>query len=211
MTNENSSLDVLHDSVANADLKKQISDLQERLAQYEPDGEVVHPAFNGEQPRYRLNEPCYLEDDTLHIEGEEIVYLNTPNTSMVPLNEPARKRMEAYLIQLRDGQMAVARQNGRAAPGIVIVDKGELVALAGQDARNKPLEVQPVQMPQEKGIVYPMPNVPDAVAQKKRMGKNKPNPVVSSKMPPPPPRAKVEPGKVLGTQYDTQVGGNKVG
>lgn len=59
-------------------------------------------------PRYRLLAPCYLEDDTLHEEGEEIYYLGTPNEEMEPMNDLARDRSRAYLEGLDDHARAVA-------------------------------------------------------------------------------------------------------
>lgn len=59
-------------------------------------------------PRYRLLAACYLEDDTLHLEGEEIFYLGTPNEEMEPLNALAREKSTAYLEGLEDAARAVA-------------------------------------------------------------------------------------------------------
>lgn len=202
MTNENSALDVLHDSNANVALLDQIAALQDRLAKYEDaDKDIARPKFAGEIPRYRLNTACYLEDDTLHVEGEEIEYLNTPNDQMVPLNDAARSRLTEYLEQLQHGQRLVAEKNGRNAPGVVILDKGELLAQMGQDIRREPQKVQAVQMPEDKGQVFAMPNLPEAQAQARRRGKNKGSPVISAKAPAPPKRPGPNPEAVLGTRY----------
>lgn len=58
--------------------------------------------MDDEQPRYRiLNTPGFFaEDDTLYVQGMEIVYLGTPNEHMQPLNDAARakvKENEDYL------------------------------------------------------------------------------------------------------------------
>lgn len=210
--NENAALDVLHDSMASADLKAQVEALQEKLAEYEGRGHVVAPKFAGEVPRYRLNAMCFLEDDTLHVEGEEIEYTNDPNDQMVPLNDAAVKRMEVYLRQLQHGQRLVAEKNGRMAPGVVILDKGELLAQMGQDARNEPMKVQAVRMPEDKGKVFPMPHMPEAQAQNRRLGRGKTKgaAVISTKAPAPP-KMTNKPHDVLGTRYTQDAAGNKVG
>lgn len=209
MTNENSALDVLHDSSATRVLEEQVAALQERLAQYETTDNVARPRFNGEVPRYRLNAPCYLEDDTLHVEGEEIEYINDPNDQMVPLNDSARVRMQSYLEQLREGQRLVAMKNGRQFDGLIL-DKGDLVALMGKDARNEAIKVQPVSMPEDKGTIYPMPHLPDAQAQARRRGKNKASPVVSAKAPAPP-KVTSKPADVLGSRYTRDSASNTNG
>ncbi len=211
MTDENNALDVLHDSSENAALKAQVAELQERLAKHETGAEIAHPQFNGEVPRYRLNSACYLEDDTLHVEGEEIEYLNTPNTEMVPLNQAARDRMMAYLEQLQEGQQAVSKQNGRQT-GPLILDKAELIAAMSQDARREPTRIQAVRMPEEKGMVYPMPNIPESQAQqRKRGGPRKGAAVVSSKPPAPPSKVKTAPDRVLGGDMLNTNSGNTRG
>jgi hypothetical protein len=156
-----------------------------------------------------LNSSCYL-DDTLFGEGTEIDFLDTPNTEMVPLNEPARARMQAYLEQLMEGQQAVASKNGRSAPGVVILDKGELIAQFSQDARNTPAKVS-VSMPEARDEVFGMPHLDQTKAAQKRAGKTKRAAVVSVKPPAPPAKVKTQPDRVLGSSYDSQSAGNKVG
>lgn len=206
---ENSALGVLGDHNEAEALRQQVTALQDRLAQYEQKGEVVQAEFRGEVPRYRLNSACYL-DDTLFTEGTEIDFLDTPNTEMVPVNEPARQRMQAYLEQLMEGQQAVAAKNGRNAPGLVIMDKGELLAQLGQDARNTPAKVT-VSMPEARDEVFGMPHLEQAKAARKRAGKTKRAAVVSVKPPAPPAKVKTQPDRVLGSGYDAQSAGNKVG
>jgi len=68
-------------------------------------------------PRYRLLAPCYLEDDTLHVEGEEIWYTGCPNEEMEPLNELARVRSREYIDSLDDAARAVAAAKNRPFTG----------------------------------------------------------------------------------------------
>lgn len=68
-------------------------------------------------PRYRLLAPCYLEDDTLHGEGEEIWYEGTPNEEMEPLNDLARERSQQYIEMLDDAARAVAAAKNRPFTG----------------------------------------------------------------------------------------------
>lgn len=68
-------------------------------------------------PRYRLLSPCYLEDDTLHVEGEEIWYTGIPNEEMEPLNELARQRSREYIDSLDDAARAVAAAKNRPFTG----------------------------------------------------------------------------------------------
>lgn len=50
-------------------------------------------------PRYQiLNSPgFYGPDDTLYEQGRVIDYTGVPNEQMLPLNDPAKKAMDAYL------------------------------------------------------------------------------------------------------------------
>jgi hypothetical protein len=54
---------------------------------------------NHDLPRYRiLNYPGFFaENDTLYPPDTEIVYTGVPNEQMLPLNDAAKKAMDAYL------------------------------------------------------------------------------------------------------------------
>ena len=72
-----------------------------------------------ERPAYRVLDPAgfFGPDDTLYLEGAEI-YLDTePSVEMEPLNEAARKKMEALLNKLDDMGRAVAEKLGRPFVG----------------------------------------------------------------------------------------------
>lgn len=60
-------------------------------------------------PRYQiLNSPGFFgPDDSLYEQGRIIDYTGVPNEQMLPLNEPAKKMMDAYL----DGLEFHHRQN----------------------------------------------------------------------------------------------------
>lgn len=196
---------------AAADLQKdaEIATLKARLAQYEEE-RVVRPSFAGEIPRYRLNGRCFLEDDTLHEEGEVIEYLGTPNLEMVPQNDAAKKRLEIYIEELSEGARQKAQMMGRPFTGLV-TDRGVMLAQSLQDARRSPDNVAIVKMPTEKGQIPQMPHTPEAAAQNRRQGKAPKGLVVSAKLPPPPKRPDGTPIPVLGNQYTADAAGNKVG
>lgn len=196
-------------------LKAQVGELQGALARYEGE-KVLHPKFQGEIPRYRLNVPCFLEDDTLHEEGEEIEYLGPPNMEMVPLNDAARHRMQLYIDELTESARVAAEINGRRFTGL-ITDRGTQIAVAMQDARrdagNHTLGNAPViAMPSEKGVVPAMPHLPEAVAQQRRRGRPpKASAVVSAKAPPKPGKASPQPVSIIGREFTQDTAGNKVG
>lgn len=66
-----------------------------------------------DKPVYQLLTACFLDDDTLHQEGEIIVYPGTPNEHMAPLNDIARQRMAAYQQHLDDCAREKAELMGR--------------------------------------------------------------------------------------------------
>lgn len=85
----------------------------------------------GQQPLYRLLSPCYLEDDTLHAEGEEIIYLGTPNEEMEPLNAAAVERSTAFIERLDDAAAVVA-----ASRDMPFLGRQALMEQAMEHARN---------------------------------------------------------------------------
>lgn len=70
-----------------------------------------------DKPVYQLLADCFLDDDTLHREGEQIIYPGTPNEHMAPLNESARQRMLAYQKHLDDCAREKAELMGRPFKG----------------------------------------------------------------------------------------------
>lgn len=190
-------------------LEEEVRELRARLEQYEGE-KIHHHDFGGEAPRYRLNENCYLEDDTLHFEGEEIEYLNQPNMSMVPLNEPAKRKLEEYIEALTRGAREDAERRGRPFTGL-ITDKGTLIAQAMQDARRAPEKVV-IAMPEIKGDVPAMPHTPEAQSIKRRRGRPpKERAVVSAKAPPAPTPNGPKPAPILGSRYERASGEGSVG
>lgn len=70
-----------------------------------------------DKPVYQLLADCFLDDDTLHREGEQIIYPGTPNEHMAPLNEAAKQRMVAYQSHLDDCAREKAELMGRPFRG----------------------------------------------------------------------------------------------
>ncbi len=200
MSDENTNVGALPPDPAA--LQAMVEELSARLAKYESDN-VVRPKFAGEVPKYRLNEPVYLEDDTLHDEGEELEYLGTPNLAMVPLNDSARAKMQDYIDFLTDNARRTAEMYGRPFSGWVS-DRGTMIAQSMQDMRNTPDRVQMVRMPESKdGYADAMPHTPEAKAHQRRRGRpTKESKVVSAVAPPPPPKQGPVPTAILGRDYN---------
>lgn len=122
----------------------------------------------GELPRYTLNEPGFY-DDTYWVAGSSIEYTDTPNLTMVPLNEPAKRRLTAYILHLEDGARRAAARNGRDFFGLV-TDRNVLIDMARQDAKTEadsaPAPV--IQMPVPIGQVPAMPHTDQARADARR-------------------------------------------
>ena len=196
----NSALEVLHETTETEKLRAEIAELKALLQQGAADN-VTHPAkFQGEAPKYRLNSSCFLEDDTLHVEGEEIEYLNSPNMEMVPINDAARKRMQEYIDLLTDIAREQAELRGQPFRGL-ITDKGVMIAQARQDAVRSAQNVSVISMPADKGEVPQMPQHEAAQAQARRRGRPpKSAAVVSSKAPEPVTRHGTMPAPILGTR-----------
>lgn len=149
-------------------LARIVADLQARLEKYESANVIAAP-FQGEAPRYRLNNSVFLEDDTMHVEGEELEYWGVPNGEMVPLNEPARQKMRAYIEELTEAGRAAAEKNGRNFSGLV-TDQGTIIAMHMQDARRAAKEAV-VAMPEDKGTVPVMPHTDEAKSIQRRRGR----------------------------------------
>ncbi len=85
-----------------ADLQKQIEELTSRLAAHDADKLAI---ATGDCPKYRMIEPFYA-DDVLWPVGAELDYDGWPNSSMEPLNDPARAKMRIILAGLSHKPMA---------------------------------------------------------------------------------------------------------
>lgn len=75
--------------------------------------------IDNERPAYRIlaYHGFFGPDDHLRLEGEEIYYDGEPNEEMEPLNEPARKRLQAYLENLDQLGREAAAKAGKAYAG----------------------------------------------------------------------------------------------
>lgn len=87
-------------------------------------------------PVYRvLSEKGFFgPNDTLYEEGSIIILKGVPNEDMEPLNELARKNLDAYLDVLEESSKLVASHNGRAFLGRPRT-KEDMLANASEDAR----------------------------------------------------------------------------
>lgn len=173
-----------------------VRELEAKIRQFEQSN-VVRPVFNGEAPRYKLNEPGYY-DDNLFPEGSEIEFIGTPNFSMVPLNEPARRAMEEFIEYQTECQRERDMTNGRQFAGL-ITDKGVMIANGMVEARRAAREMGPqARMPEDKSSVPPMPHTEEARAANLKRGRGRPKKVLASKPPPAParPGAKQQDGYV---------------
>lgn len=155
-----------------ATLLATIKSLQERVDVFEG-REVLRPAFDGEVPKYRIQSPVFLENDTLYEEGDVIDYLGTPNQEMMPLNDAAQARMKDYIGYLNECAREKANMYGRT----FIVPVGDHAAMIAQNFADERKAVQAganlvplIQMPVERAEVPPMPHTPEALARARRTG-----------------------------------------
>lgn len=141
-----------------------------------------------QMPLYRLLGPCYLEDDTLHGEGEEIIYLGVPNEDMEPLNDAAIANSTAYINELDDAAAIVA-----ASRQMPFIGRQALMEQAMEHAQNEAKQ-------HGKNLVLPAwrgdaPERPDLATPAQRQA-----------------REQRQPAKVLGTKPSTPKGkGNRTG
>ncbi len=157
----------------NASLRDQLAMLQNN---------VVQGGFRGEAPRYVLNEPGFY-DDTFFPAGSSIDYLDTPNLSMVPINDPAKRAMAEHIAFIENGARTKAAMAGRQYFGQVN-DRNVLLDMARLDAQNQAAAPVPVvQMPVRYDQVPAMPHTDEARAQIQR-GRGRPRKVVASESPP---------------------------
>lgn len=182
MSDENSAADVLDAQSHQNDphrLERENASLRDQLAALQ--NNVVQGGFRGEPPRYVLNEPGFY-DDTHFPAGSQIDYLDAPNLSMVPMNEPAKRAMAEHIAYLEHGARTKAMMAGREYFGQVN-DRNVLLDLARMDAqRDAAAPVPVVQMPTRHNEVPAMPHTDDARAQVRR-GPGRPRKVIASEMP----------------------------
>jgi len=112
-------------------------------------------------PRFRLLAPCYLEDDVLHMEGEEIIYLGTPNEEMEPLNDAARDASTEFINRIDDAAAVVA-----AARQMPFLGRQALMEQAMEHAMSQAKQMgRMVVLPQWRGDV---PERPDLATPQQR-------------------------------------------
>ena len=179
MSDSNNPNDVLAQHDPAARLARENASLREQLARLQ--NNVVPGGFVGEAPRYQLNEPGFY-DDTWFAAGTIIDFLDTPNLTMVPMNEPAKRAMQAHIEHLEYGARKKAALSGRDYHGLV-TDRNVLIDIARLDAQNAadaPIPV--IAMPQPHGAVPAMPHTDEARAAAKR-GPGRPRKVIASAEP----------------------------
>lgn len=163
---DNSPASVAQMQGAGLDLVSENADLRRRLAAIEKE-QVIRGTFQGEVPRYRLNEAGFY-DDTYYAAGTVIDFIDPPNLTMVPLNDPARERMEAEIAHLTNCGREVAATKGRHFPGLVS-DRNILVDLLRADteaAARAPVPV--IQMPTAYSQPPAMPHLAEAQTAERR-------------------------------------------
>src|ERR1035437_4721921 len=98
---DNDSNRVLAEHDPNSILARENADLRSRLASLERSN-VANGGFSGVVTQYQLNEAGFY-DDTWFAAGTVIDYIDTPNLSMVPLNDPAKRAMQDHIETLENG------------------------------------------------------------------------------------------------------------
>ena len=177
MSDSNNQNDVLrlHDSEA---LARENASLRQKLASLEQQN-VIEGRFQGEAPRYLVNDPGVYLDDTHWVGGTTIDYTGTPNLSLVPLNDPAKRAMAEFIDRLEQGAREMAARNGRNFNGLVnIADRNQLIDLATLDARRQadaPIPV--ISVPEPTSGVPAMPHLQQDVVKR---GRGRPPKVVAS-------------------------------
>lgn len=162
-------------------IQKENASLRDQLAALQRTN-VINGGFRGEAPRYSLNEPGFY-DDTWFPAGSVIDFVDMPNLSMVPMNEPAKRAMTEHITLLEHGARAKAAAAGRTYFGQVN-DRNVLLDLAMQDAKVAAAnaKVPVIQMPTAHGEIPAMPHTDDALAAQRR-GPGRPRKIVSSTAP----------------------------
>lgn len=175
MSDPNSASGVLEAQNPTLSLARENEDLRRRLAELE--NNVVDGGFRGEMPRYQLNGSVVF-DDVLFEKGAILETLETPNLEMVPLNDPAKRAMAAYIEHLEYGARKKATLHGRDFTGLV-TDRGLLLDQYRLDEQAKADAPVPViQVPKPIGEVPAMPNT-DAAIVAQRRGPGRPRKAVA--------------------------------
>ena len=167
MSDENSAAAVARQHDPSSLLVRENDELRRKLAELQAN--VVQGQFRGEMPRYQLNEPGYY-DDTFFERGSVIDFLDPPNLSMVPMNEPARRAMAQEIALQTEGAQEVAALRGRRFFGLV-TDRNVLIDTAMADAKAQATALVPapeIKMPTAIGQVPAMPHMPEAQAAQRR-------------------------------------------
>lgn len=138
-------------------------------------------------PVYRLLTACYLEDDTVHGEDEEVAYLGVPNEWMEPLNEPAREKMQEYLTHLDQCAERAANAKGRPYTGR-LTDIGDVLAQALSDARGTATRENTLAVKSDMVMPVHAGSIPlrgDLATPEQRKRRGRPPKVLASKAPEP--------------------------
>jgi len=164
-------------------LFRENEELRQKLAALERNT-VVSGAFQGEAPRYLLNEPAFI-DDTYFVAGTVIEFFGPPARSMVPQNAPADRALRAEIAKLEEGARKVAALRGREFFGLV-TDRNVLIDTAMADAKAKADAdtVPSIPMPVPAQNIQAMPTTLEAIAAAKR-GPGRPRKVVAAVAPQP--------------------------
>ena len=92
------------------------------------------PGIPQNVPVYQLLADAFLDDDTLHLQGEMVAYEGPPNEHMAPLNDLAKARMQKMMDHLERCAMEKAELVGRKYTGR-LTDLGDLIMQATSDAK----------------------------------------------------------------------------
>jgi len=133
-----------------------------------------------EYPMYRLLKPFYAEDDVLYQEDTELTYDGCPNEWMEPLNELARRRLEAYL-------PSITKKTLDERVYDAMRDRPRVEAMQQQAVpMSAPSQVPEVQativMPKKQADVPLMPNM-NIEGQKPHRGPGRPKKVLAAQVP----------------------------
>jgi hypothetical protein len=126
-------------SFAGAEVERLRRELAERDAELEAYRGPREPSEqDGEAPLYRLLTQHYLgssmADWRIYDAGSVVEFHDVPNLNMVPLNDAAKRRMEAEVEHQRSCQAEVFAASGAGHGGGLISDLHQLLDHARQDA-----------------------------------------------------------------------------
>lgn len=192
-----------------AELKAQLEEkaLNRELAAQVAELERAKDSDVGDIPIYRLNGPVFVAH-TYIPEGFEIGWLGEPNSEMVPMNQAARDRWDAFLKSQEEDARAAAKRVGAEFEGLTM-DRDELAARAVEFERIAEQKKLPRN---RKKIVVPTLKKGDAPQHGAMEGRNawvnrQKEMLVSIKEPPPMPRPGLA-GMAGGMDFGIPVGGS---